>query len=45
MLTSLSNQLDTLAIAGLVFRGFQGEADYPRMEAVLRGSRDADQIN
>ncbi len=45
MLTNLSHQLDTLAIAGVVFRGFQGEADYPKMVTVLRGSRDADQYN
>ena len=45
MLTNAAIQLDAPAVAKLVFRGFQGEADYPRMEAVLRGSRDADQIN
>jgi mycothiol synthase len=35
---------DAPAIAGLTFRRFQGEADYPRMIAVLHGSKDSDQI-
>ncbi len=32
------------ALPGLVFRRFQGEADYPKMVAVLHGSKAADQI-
>jgi ribosomal protein S18 acetylase RimI-like enzyme len=32
------------AIPGLTFRRFRGEADYPKMFAVLQGSKDADQI-
>ncbi len=35
---------DAPAIPGLVFRGFQGEADYPKMLAVIAGSKDFDQI-
>ncbi len=44
MLTNASVHLDVPAIAGLVFRGFQGEADYPKMVAVLGGSKEADCI-
>ncbi|OGO30029.1 MAG: hypothetical protein A2136_09715 [Chloroflexi bacterium RBG_16_54_11] len=29
-------------IPGLVFRGFRGEEDYPRMHQVIHGSKDAD---
>ncbi len=32
------------AIPGLTFRGFHGPEDYPKMEAVIQGSKDADQI-
>jgi ribosomal protein S18 acetylase RimI-like enzyme len=32
------------AIPGLVFRGFRGEEDYPKMLAVLNGCKDADGI-
>lgn|SRR5574341_6096 len=32
------------AIPGLTFRGFQGDADYPRMAGVIEGSKDADSI-
>jgi len=35
---------DAPAIPGLTFRRFWGEADYPRMIAVLQGGKDADQI-
>lgn len=45
MLTNVSNDLNVPTAARLAFRGFQGEADYPQMVAVLRGSRDADQFN
>ena len=32
------------AIPGLVFRRFRGETDYPKMVAVIEGSKEADQI-
>ena len=32
------------AIEGLTFRGFRGESDYPKMLAVIDGSKDADKI-
>ena len=32
------------ALPGLVFRGFQGPVDYPKMIAVMNGSQDADQL-
>jgi len=35
---------DAPDIAGLVFRAFRGESDYPTIAAVLQGSSDADQI-
>ncbi len=35
---------DAPQISGLSFRGFQGESDYPKMVAVIQGSKDADQI-
>lgn len=31
------------AIPGLAFRGFRGEEDYPKMVAVIQGSKEADQ--
>jgi mycothiol synthase len=42
--------LDTIFIPaapklpGLTFRGFQGESDFPRMAAVIAGSKDVDRI-
>ena len=45
MQTKLSNLLETPAIAGFTFRGFQGEADYPKIVAVVNGSREADEID
>lgn len=35
---------DAPHIPGLVFRGFRGEQDYPKMVAVILGSKDADKI-
>jgi mycothiol synthase len=35
---------DAPAIPGLAFRRFRGKTDYPKMLAVLQGSKDADQI-
>lgn len=35
---------DAPAIAGLTFRGFCGEVDYPAMLAVIEGSKEADGI-
>ena len=32
------------AIAGLTFRGFAGESDYPKMLAVIEGSKHVDQV-
>ena len=32
------------AVPGLIFRGFQGESDYPLMAAVIEASKVADQI-
>ena len=43
MLTNKSILPNAPALAGLSFRGFQGEADYPKMVAVVNGSRDADE--
>lgn len=44
----LQNNRITLAdaphIPGLSFRSFRGESDYPKMVAVIKGSKDADQI-
>ena len=31
-------------IPGLLFRGFQGESDFPKMSAVIFGCREADQL-
>ena len=31
-------------IGGLTFRGFRGESDYPKMLAVIEGSKDADKV-
>jgi ribosomal protein S18 acetylase RimI-like enzyme len=45
MLTDLVILPETSAIAGLTFRGFKGEADYPKMVAVVNGSREADEID
>jgi len=36
---------DAPAIPGLTFRPFRGESDYPAMVAILRGSKEADQID
>ncbi|RPI51832.1 MAG: GNAT family N-acetyltransferase, partial [Chloroflexi bacterium] len=36
--------LTTPPVAGLVFRGFRGEVDYPSMLAVIEGSKDADGV-
>lgn len=44
MLTDLSILPNVPAVAGLALRGFQGAADYPKMTAVLNGSKEADQI-
>jgi ribosomal protein S18 acetylase RimI-like enzyme len=35
---------DAPALSGLGFRRFRGESDYPKMVAVVGGSKDADQI-
>ena len=35
---------DAPVLPGLAFRRFQGEADYPKMLVVLRGSKEADQL-
>lgn len=35
---------DAPKIEGLTFRGFRGESDYPKMLAVIEGSKDADKI-
>lgn len=35
---------DAPAIPGLSFRGFAGESDYPKMLAVIEGSKHADQV-
>ena len=32
------------AIAGLSFRGFAGESDYPKMLAIIEGSKQVDQV-
>jgi mycothiol synthase len=40
----IDDLIDPLGIPGLVFRGFQGETDYPKMLAVISGSKTADQI-
>jgi mycothiol synthase len=44
MLTDLSFLPESPMIAGLTFRGFEGAPDYPKMIAVVNGSRDADQL-
>jgi mycothiol synthase len=36
--------LEKPPIPGLHFRGFQGASDFPKMAAVIQGSKDADQI-
>jgi GNAT superfamily N-acetyltransferase len=41
--TKLFEIPDAPAIDGLTFRGFQGEEDYPKMLAVINGSKKADQ--
>jgi ribosomal protein S18 acetylase RimI-like enzyme len=35
---------DAPLIPSLMFRGFQGESDYPKMVAVIEGSKDVDEI-
>lgn len=35
---------DAPCIPGLTFRGFEGESDYPKMAAVLEGSKKEDQL-
>lgn len=35
---------DAPQIPGLVFRGFQGVSDYPKMVAVIQGSKDEDKV-
>lgn len=42
--TNIISLPDAPQISGLSFRGFQGESDYPKMVAVIQGSKDADQI-
>lgn len=50
MLETLAVQTDTIAvadtpaIAGLVFRGFRGESDYPAMAEVFRRARERDEL-
>jgi GNAT superfamily N-acetyltransferase len=41
---SRRSALDAPPLPGLVFRGFQGEIDYPSMLAVINGSKQADGI-
>jgi hypothetical protein len=43
--TNLVHLSDAPAIPGLTFRLFRGESDYPVMLTVLRGSKEADQID
>jgi ribosomal protein S18 acetylase RimI-like enzyme len=43
--TTLIHLPDVPAIPGLTFRPFRGESDYPAMTAVLRGSKEADQLD
>ena len=42
--TDLIDIADAPAIAGLAFRHFRGEEDYPKMVAVIAASADADKI-
>jgi mycothiol synthase len=44
LMTSVIVLPDAPAIPGLAFRRFRGKTDYPKMLAVLQGSKDADQI-
>jgi ribosomal protein S18 acetylase RimI-like enzyme len=32
------------AIPGLIFRGFRGSTDYPKMAAIAKGVKEADQV-
>jgi ribosomal protein S18 acetylase RimI-like enzyme len=43
--TNLVHLSDAPAIPGLTFRPFRGESDYPLMLEILRGSKQADQID
>ena len=40
----MDSLIDVPDVPGLIFRGFQGETDYPKMLAVISGSKNADKI-